>query len=142
MLRKNGPKTCGICGSKGPLTKTSCCDELICDDIKNDQGVPVEQSECRRNHEKYTLCHHHYRNEHEGDWKECKECRDSFDTEMYVYYGTNEYNVEVLDDPPDYAPTECAECGTVVDRSRDAHQMTQDGILCADCCEIDPRHLG
>ncbi len=31
--------------------------------------------------------------------------RESFETEMYVYYGTNEYNFEVLENPPEYEPT-------------------------------------
>jgi hypothetical protein len=33
---------------------------------------------------------------------------------MYVYYGTNEYNFEKLENPPDYEPTKCSKCGVVI----------------------------
>ena len=47
-----------------------------------------------------------------GGWKTCKKCYDDFkhELEMYVWYGTNEYNFERLPNPPGFEPTYCAKC--------------------------------
>jgi len=65
---------------------------------------------CYRNHQRYTLCGAHYAEGHAGRWQDCPHCRELFETEMYVYYGTNEYNFEKLAKPPKYDPTRCAGC--------------------------------
>ncbi len=33
---------------------------------------------------------------------------------MYVWYGTNEYNFTVLENPPAYKSTYCAKCGNII----------------------------
>jgi hypothetical protein len=38
--------------------------------------------------------------EHAGKWQDCAECRASFPTEIYVWYGTNKYNFEKLPNCP------------------------------------------
>jgi hypothetical protein len=50
------------------------------------------RNSCSRNHWRYTLCGYHHGERHQGQWLECKKCKESFDTEDYVFYGTNEYN--------------------------------------------------
>lgn len=40
-------------------------------------------------------CRHHGEG-HRGVWKDCERCPRDFETEIYVYYGTNEYNFEQL----------------------------------------------
>jgi hypothetical protein len=105
---------CGLCGKTSNLTKTECCGNWICNDKHNYVMFSYARNSCGRNHSRYTLCGFHFNEGHPGDWKDCPECRESFDTEMYVYYGTNEYNFEVLPNPPAYEPTKCSGCGTVI----------------------------
>ena len=86
---------------------------------------------CHRNHNHYTLCAHHQNEEHNGEWKTCAECRSSFATEDYVWYGTNEYNFENLPDPPSYEPTKCAQCATIISLSKDEIQSWEKTISTA-----------
>ena len=105
---------CGLCGKTKALTKTECCDQWICDDEHKYVLFSYARNSCYRNHRRYTLCGYHYVEEHQGHWKECPECPDDIETEMYVYYGTNEYNFEKLENPPEYEPTRCAQCASVI----------------------------
>jgi len=68
---------------------------------------------CSRNHRRFTLCGHHHTEQHKGDWKTCKKCREDFEheLEMYVWYGMNEYNFEKLPNLPAFKPTYCSKCG-------------------------------
>ena len=94
-LKKNkghGRPRCGLCGKTRKLTKTECCGQWICDDEDKYIIFSYARNSCSRNHRRFTLCGYHYTEEHEGNWKDCPECRNSFETEIYVYYGTNEYN--------------------------------------------------
>jgi hypothetical protein len=77
---------CGLCGKVGKVRETDCCGNWICDD--QDKYVPFSYSRnsCNRNHDRYTLCGSHYNEGHSGLWKDCDECRKSFNTEMYVWY--------------------------------------------------------
>lgn len=124
---------CGICGRTGKLTRTLCCDQLICDDTDEYVLFSYAHNSCYRNHDQYTLCSNHYHEEHEGDWQTCKKCRDNFDTEMYVYYGTNEYNFEVLKNPPKFEPARCTICGNIIRRSIDGHIVKGDKYYCMKC---------
>lgn len=54
---------------------------------------------------------------------------------MYVYYGTNEYNFEVLPDPPKYSPTLCAKCKEVIRLGHDGYSHGPSGYLCDSCTE-------
>lgn len=107
-------RKCGLCGATGKLIKTECCGQWICDD--EDQYVPFSyaQNSCHRNHRRYTLCGSHHCEEHEGSWQDCEKCRKNFETEIYVWYGTNEFNFEILKNIPSYEPTKCAKCNTVI----------------------------
>ena len=99
---------CGLCGNKSNLTKTECCGRWICDDEDDYVLFSYARNSCFRNHRRYTLCGFHHAEGHNGDWKTCALCRNSIETEMYVYYGTNEYNFEILKNPPSYEPTRCS----------------------------------
>lgn len=131
---------CGLCGKTKKLTKTECCDKWICDDEEKYVMFSYARNSCNRNHRRFTLCGYHFNEEHQGHWKDCKECRHSFETEMYVYYGTNDYNFEKLENPPEYEPTLCAECNTVIKLSEDACTMSGDKYYCYDCAEIKFKH--
>lgn len=57
--------------------------------------------------------------------------------EMYVYYGTNEYNFEKLENPPEYEPTKCSQCGAVIVLSEGGYSMKRGGYFCARCTDTD-----
>ncbi len=128
-------KKCGLCGRGGKLTKTPCCGQWICDDSDEYVLFSHARNSCWRNHIRFTLCGFHYNEEHDGDWKECPECRDNFQTEMYVWYGTNEYNFETLPNAPAYDPTKCSTCGKVISLGEDGYSTLGDDFWCEDCSE-------
>src|SRR3972149_6543972 len=98
---------CGLCGKTRNLTKTECCGNGICDDEHKYMMFSYATNSCHRNHRRYTLCGSHHAEQHAGDWKECSKCRGDFEPEMVVWYGTNEYNLEKLPNPPSYEPQKC-----------------------------------
>ena len=110
--RKTINPPCGLCGkSKKPRQKTDCCVNWVCGDESEYVMFSYSRNICSRNHRRFTLCGSHHAEEHKGDWKTCKKCREDFELEMYVWYGTNEYNFEKLLNPPAFEPTRCSRCG-------------------------------
>ena len=68
---------------------------------------------------------------------ECKRCKDEMaETEMYVWYGTNEYNFEKLQNPPSYEPTHCSKCKEVITLSQDGYSTLGDKHFCEACTEF------
>lgn len=124
---------CGLCGRTGNIIRTECCGQWICDDEHEYVLFSYTRNSCFRNHRRYTLCGYHYGEDHEGNWKDCPACRDDFETELYVYYGTNEYNFEKLENPPDYEPTRCAKCNMVISLGEDGYTISGDDYLCEHC---------
>jgi len=57
-------------------------------------------------------------------------------TEMYVWYGTNEYNFEKLENPPAYEPTKCSRCRIIINLGTDGYSMLGDQFWCEECNEI------
>ena len=139
--RKEIPR-CGLCGKTRNLTKTECCDQWICDDADQYVMFSFSRNSCYRNHDRYTLCGYHYDEGHPGHWKDCKKCKDDFETEMYVYYGTNEYNFEKLENPPDYEPTRCSKCNSIITLADGGYSMTADGYFCDKCSGVNWSKLG
>jgi len=133
--RNTGKPRCGLCGKTKNLTKTDCCGHWICDDEHKYVMFSYALNSCHRNHSRYTLCAHHFIEGHKGAWKTCKKCRKSFKTEMYVWYGTNEFNFEVLENPPAYQPTHCARCNAVISLGTDGYSFGAEGYLCEDCTQ-------
>jgi hypothetical protein len=127
---------CGLCGKRTNLTKTDCCGQWICDDADQYVLFSYARNSCYRNHDRYTLCSSHHHEGHDGDWKTCLACREAFETEMYVWYGTNEYNFEVLENPPTYEPTRCTTCHRIIRLAEDGYSMTGDGYFCAKCSHL------
>ena len=132
---------CGLCSKTKPLTRTDCCGHWICDDEHTYVLFSYARNSCHRNHSRYTLCAYHDNEGHPGDWQTCKVCRESFETEMYVWYGTNEYNFEKLKNPPSYQPTRCASCGTVIRLGEDGYTLTPAGTYFCVACEDLPAGL-
>ena len=128
-------RRCGLCGKTGNLTKTECCDQWICDDEDQYEMFSYARNSCYRNHRRYTLCGYHFAEEHSGHWKDCEKCKQDFshELEMYVHYGTNEYNFEKLDNPPEYEPTRCSECGTVIVLGDGGYSTRGDQYWCEKC---------
>jgi len=128
---------CGLCGNTKNLTKTECCGRWICDDEHKYVLFSYSRNSCYRNHRRMTLCGHHAAEGHDGDWRDCPKCREEFETEMYVWYGTNEYNFEKLKDPPRYEPTKCHKCGRVIVLSEGGYSMSGAGYFCERCTARD-----
>lgn len=92
------------------------------------------RNSCHRNHRKQTLCAFHYGAGHEGDWQTCERCCEEFEAELYVYFGTNEYNFDKLTDVPDFEQPLCAGCGERIRLGIDGYTMEPDGTcLCESC---------
>ncbi len=127
---------CGLCGSTTkPLTRTPCCGNLICDDEEDYVLFSYALNSCHRNHDRYTLCSSHYNERHSGRWQDCKKCRASFETEMYVWYGTNEFNFEKLENPPAFEPTHCADCNRIIHLGTDGYMMAEGKYFCERCSD-------
>lgn len=131
---------CGLCGKTGNLTKTECCGQWICDDEDQYVMFSYARNSCYRNHRRYTLCGYHFAEGHSGHWQTCPECRDSFshELEMYVYYGTNEYNFEKLENPPSYKPAHCAKCNKVIVLGEEGHSVQGENYYCEQCTDYGP----
>jgi hypothetical protein len=128
---------CGLCGKTGNLTRTECCGNWICDDEDNYVLFSYARNSCHRNHDRYTLCASHYHEGHKGNWKDCPKCREGCETEMYVWYGTNEHNFEKLDNPPSYEPTLCTGCGRVIKLADGGYCVNSEGYFCHKCSAAD-----
>ena len=59
---------------------------------------------------------------------------------MYVWYGTNEYNFEKLDNPPAYEPTKCKSFGRVIRLAAGGYSMSGGDYYCSNCSDI-PREI-
>ena len=132
---KDHPR-CGLCGKTKNLIKTECCNQWICDDADKYVLFSYARNSCYRNHRRFTLCGYHHTEKHSGHWKDCPECRNSFETEMYVWYGTNEYNFEKLENPPEYEPTKCSMCGTIIVLSEDGYSICGKDYFCEECTAL------
>ena len=124
---------CGLCGADENLTRTECCGEWICDDEDSYVIFSFARNSCHRNHRRVTLCAYHHNEGHRGRWQNCKKCRESFPTEIYVWYGTSEYNFTKLENPPAYEATCCSGCKTVIKLSGGGYSEGSDGIFCEKC---------
>ena len=135
-VSKTLARRCGLCAKSGKLMRTGCCGQWICDDEDTYVMFSYAQNSCSRNHRRYTLCGYHYAEEHNGDWRECLECREEFETEMYVYYGTNDYNFLKLENPPSFEPTRCKQCRTVIRLAEDGCTMKGKNYYCERCSSV------
>jgi hypothetical protein len=124
---------CGLCGKQKKLTRTDCCGQWIFDDEDKYVLFSYARNSCHRNHRRMTLCSFHHGEGHPGKWQDCAECRASFETEIYVWYGTNEYNFEKLPNPPAYEPTRCDGCGAVIKLSEGGYSRGPRGTRCDNC---------
>jgi tRNA U38,U39,U40 pseudouridine synthase TruA len=128
--RRPPGQRCGLCGkAKQHLTKADCCGNWVCYNPEDFYA----RGRCLGRHMRYTLCNYHHVERHRGSWKECKRCRKAFDTEIYVWYGTNKHNFEKLEDPPSFEPTFCATCGTRINLGTDGHSVFGDDTSCDEC---------
>lgn len=124
---------CGLCGSTKNLTKTECCGNWICDDEHTYRLFSYARNSCHRNHSRYTVCAAHHAEGHSGQWQDCEECRKNWETEMYVWYGTNEYNFEKLQNPPSFEPTLCDDCGRRISLGEDGYMISGKHYYCQLC---------
>lgn len=128
---------CGLCGSPENLTRTECCGQWICDDEHTYQLFSYARNSCYRNHARYTLCAFHWNEGHDGRWQDCPKCLEGIDeTEMYVYFATNEYNFETLQNPPAFEPTTCGKCGAVIKLADGGYSYSRAGYRCSRCAPM------
>jgi hypothetical protein len=124
---------CGLCNKKKNLTQTFCCNNTICDDHEEYALFSFATNSCEINHLKYTVCGSHYSAGHTGAWQDCKKCLKNWATELYVYYGTNEFNFEKLKNPPAYKPTRCHTCSKIIKLGAEGCVITHEGYICESC---------
>ena len=124
---------CELCGKAGEVIQTECCGRWICDDEGRYVPFSYARNSCSRNHSRFTLCAFHHAEGHSGNWQDCSSCRDEFETELYVYYGTNEYNFSRLQNPPSYSPTKCGKCGAVISLGSGGYSLHKGRYFCAKC---------
>jgi hypothetical protein len=130
---------CGLCGEKKkPRLKTECCGNWVCGDESDYVLFSYSRDICARNHRRFTLCGYHDAEEHKGDWKTCKKCRDDFEHELevYVWYGTNEYNFEKLENPPKFRRTHCVGCDKILCLPDGGYATLKDVYVCDDCMDM------
>lgn len=127
------PEACSLCGKTGAVIRTDCCNRRICDDEHEYVLFSYARNSCSRNHRRYTLCGYHFAEEHEGRWQDCAKCREAFETELYVWYGTNEYNFEKLAKPPRFRPTFCAGCHRRIRLGTDGYITGTGKYWCEEC---------
>lgn len=133
--RRSVKPKCGLCGKSRKLIKTECCDNWICDDEDTYVIFSYARNSCLRNHNHYTLCAHHHNEQHTGEWQQCIECKSDFNTEIYVWYGSSEYNFEKLPNPPAYEPTKCALCENTIVLSDGGFSMLGKQYFCEECTD-------
>lgn len=127
---------CGLCGKTKNLTKTDCCGQWICNDEDKYVMFSYARNSCARNHRRLTLCAFHQAEGHEGNWKTCDVCKKSFETEIYVYYGTNEYNFEKLVNPPAFKPKHCTDCRTTIFLAEGGYSTLGGKYYCMRCSDM------
>jgi hypothetical protein len=78
--------SCGLCGFTGSrqvaIIKTECCNNWICDDQPNYELQSYKLNSCMRNHDRYSKCSLHHKDQHEGLFRECEICKKSAKIEM------------------------------------------------------------
>ena len=132
---------CGLCGKQGPLILTDCCNRPVCDDQHMYKPFSYSRVSCARNHERYTVCHHHIVEHPEETcyWRDCGKCREDFaDVESYVGQGTSHCNFadDYWDDPPSFEPGHCSRCGTMMKLNSEGYSILPDergSKLCQRC---------
>ena len=68
-----------------------------------------------------------------GRGRSAQRAETDINTEIYVYFGTNEYNFEKLANPPTYEPTKCAQCGKVIVLSEEGYSISGGAYRCELC---------
>ena len=68
---------------------------------------------------------------HDGDWRDCKKCKDSCDEDDYVYFATHKSNIDKLENPPKMPEIKCMDCGIVLDYNYGV--KGSDGTQCEPC---------
>ncbi|AIK96595.1 hypothetical protein ID47_07460 [Candidatus Paracaedibacter acanthamoebae] len=120
---------CGLCGETGNLTKTPCCNDWICDDADKYVLFSYKTSSCYRNHDRYTLCSYHHKEDHSGKWQDCAECKNDFQLENYVDFATNDFNFEKLANLPKVT-IKCVNCGFESNSMQDFSFQTSNSFYC------------
>ncbi|WIA21187.1 hypothetical protein OEZ85_000436 [Tetradesmus obliquus] len=140
--------SCPICGKgagQAPLTRTPCCQQLVCDTNARYQIGSFSRDICPGSHQRYTLCGNHGvedKCDKSKDWRQCKGCvkvSDPSDAPDMLWRGLNAYNRCPLlaKDVPRHSLCEaCASCGRRFLGGVEGYSRGTAGSLhCADCSD-------
>lgn len=127
-MKINKP-SCGLCGKTKNLIQTSCCNNWVCDDAREYVLFSYAANSCYRNHDRYTICATHHREDHSGKWQDCQKCKEEYPLENYVDFATNDCNFEKLSNPPKVV-INCVSCGFESSSVRDFSYQTSKGWYC------------
>ncbi|EGG22262.1 hypothetical protein DFA_04380 [Cavenderia fasciculata] len=123
---------CGLCGKSGKLTRTPCCNNVICDDWDNYVLFSQANNSCSRNHDRNTVCSVHYMQKHGGPWQTCQVCKRGSPPAMYAHGATNKYNFSPLKNVK-LIPFKCAMCGHTSTDKFDFPTVGSGGYYCKKC---------
>jgi len=140
---------CGLCrNATGPLTRTECCNRLVCDDLSNYELFSYGRNSCRRNHDRYTVCSYHHDRQHGTlDWKNCEQCKSGLGLYEFVQRGINpkgasgKYNFgdNVLINPPHVEHPKCSKCNRpIITRDEGFTQSWKNGVEILQCTTCSP----
>lgn len=130
-------RKCGLCGKSSKIMKLKCCKNWICYDYDNLASNSFSSNSCIRNHNRFTLCAYHFLQKHEGLWYECDECKNNMETELYVWYGTNEFNFEKLQKIPDFKPKYCKNCYRIIKLGKEPYSVSKNDYVCFHCLVLN-----
>lgn len=87
---------CGAAATEVKLGHTPCCNIFVCDNEHEYEMLSESKEHCLRSHKRFTACHRHYEEKHEGkDWRECVICNeiDYAGATTQSYHSTNHFSV-------------------------------------------------
>lgn len=134
-------KKCELCGRAQNLLKTRCCKSWVCDDYEDYKTFPLKKKSCLINHGRFTICGYHYYNSHQGHWQVCETCKKCLETEIYVWYGTNQFNFEKLKNIPVYTSKACFKCKRVIHLAVEPYTVLNEKYTCFHCLALEENFL-
>lgn len=134
-------KKCTLCNRSQYILKTQCCKNWICDDYEDYKTFSLKKKSCLVNHYRFTICGYHYNNSHSGHWQVCDKCQKSLETEIYVWYGTNQFNFEKLKIIPAYTSKKCIKCQRIIHLAVEPYTVLEGKYTCFHCLALEEGFL-
>lgn len=124
---------CELCfKTNTPLLTLPCCGAKVCDtENQYTLGSYAREGQCMRNHLSNSICGYHFKNKHEGGWKDCKKCEEDFHPYDYAVKATSMHasttvrrynfdnNVRTDIHPAGVPFPQCSRCGVDVETTEE-----------------------